>query len=207
MVIRLIIFLSVFIISCTNNNQQSVDNSTSACQSILPDTSRGWLARSEYDSYVHHREVSRQLGLHDIESSKDSIELRLWWEGAIYSPKMVWIITAKNDSLSFQRIDYYPNFEAGTIDSFQLINLKPDSLNPIAFFNALNLEVFWDIPMYYESGHSSGCVDGEVVSIELKTPQKYKTVSYPCYTLYKDSTQYQPFTRLVESITTLKETK
>jgi|SRR6185503_5456651 len=172
---------------------------------ILPDTSINWQAKEEFDRFISRRKLSGKLGLPNIEKSIDSIEIRVWWQASIYSPSSVWMIHKRIDSLTAERIDYFPNYTADNgIDSMNTFAQSPIVNSWSEYYKSIDTSTFWRMPFHYELNGRYGCVDGESLTIEMFSGHKYKTVTYPCYMMYRDSAVYKDFTSLVTSITALK---
>jgi hypothetical protein len=149
--------------------------------------------------------VAGKLGLSDIEKSNDSLEIRVWWQASIYSPSSVWVIHKQSDSLAATRIDYFPHYdETIGIDSMQTFNQFPVSGTWTDYYKKINLSSFWKVPFHYELNGDYECADGESVTIEIFDSHTYKSVTYPCFMLYKDSPEYKEFASLVSSIIALK---
>ncbi|RZK04204.1 MAG: hypothetical protein EOO46_17125 [Flavobacterium sp.] len=172
---------------------------------LLPDTTKGWEAVDEYKRYLSRMELAKSLGLSEIEQSSDSLEVRVWWQASIYSPSSVWVINGQADSLNAKRIDYYPNYTTGQIDSSHVVELRPKFGRWNDYFHSVNFASIWEMPPYYHIGRGRGCVDGETITIEAFDKERYKTVSYPCYTLYRDSSFYNRFTTVAEQLMALRE--
>ena len=172
---------------------------------ILPDTSYNWQAKEEFDRYILRKELTEKLGLPDIEKSNDSLEIRVWWQASIYAPSSVWMIHDRTDSSIAERIDYFPNYSGKNgIDSMQAFSQTPIVKSWSEYYKAIDLSTFWKIPFHYQLDGRYGCVDGESLTIEMFNGHKYKTVTYPCYMMYRDSAIYKDFTSLVTNITALK---
>jgi hypothetical protein len=201
-VLIFIVFILPLLNSCSNNNtavkpEEQVNNYN------IPDTTKGWEAKNEYQKYVRHKNLSSKLNLSNIHNTSDSFEARFWWEGSMYNPSSVYILSGDEKNLIITQIDYYVNFRSGEIDSFKILDLKPND----QFLKDLNLNSFWSIPMYYQLNHAKGCADGETVSIEIQEGNRYKTISYPCYTLYSESQSFKPVSTIINKIINLEERK
>ena len=158
----------------------------------------------EYKRYLFREQVTKTLGLPEIEQSKDSLEIRVWWQGAMYNPKSIWVIGGRFDSLKARRIDYYPNYNTGKMDSIRIVELRPKAGGWADYFRSINFASFWGMPRYYQLGKGRECVDGETVTIEAFDGRRYKTLSYPCYTLYRDSSFYNRFSSVAERLMALE---
>lgn len=198
------ILLAFFFIGCQVKQENAVKSISQTIERFLPDTTKGWEAVDEYNGYVHRKQLANSLRLPNIEQSKDSIEVRVWWQASIYSPSSVWVINGRSDSLKARRIDYYPNHAAQKIDSFKTVELSPDTGGWTDYFRSINFALFWKLPPYYRVSKGKGCVDGETITIEAFDKKRYKTVSYPCYTLYRDSSFYNNFTTIAEQLMALR---
>ncbi len=171
---------------------------------IFPDTLNSWQAKREFGGYTARRKLSEKLGLPDIEKCTDSIEIRVWWQASIYTPSSVWVIHHSPDSSSAFRIDYYRDYsEELAIDSVQIFKQTPNAVSWAKYLEIIEPSTFWGMPFHYQLKRAYDCVDGESVTIEMFTAQKYKTLTYPCYMLYRDSIPYMKFKLMVEHITDL----
>jgi len=81
---------------------------------------------------------------------------------------------------------------------------KPIAHSWSEYYKSIDTSAFWEIPFHYELNGRFGCVDGESLTIEMFNGRKYKTVTYPCYMLYRDSAAYKEFTSIVTQIIALK---
>lgn len=210
MTLRISTILSLFLVfpGCGENDRSvQIDSHSQAVESFTPDTTKGWFAKHQYEEYVLRKKLAITLGLSDLENSKDTAEVRIWWEASMYSPSSVWRFRKFSDSLTAQRIDYYLNYPTPEIDSFIVNPSKTFKTEDIKTIISDDFNSIWSIPQYYETAHNKGCVDGETVSLEARKGNKYKTVSYSCYTLYKDSLEYQLFSSLVEKLLSLENKK
>jgi hypothetical protein len=202
----IVFFLPLFY-SCSNNNTGSKSEEHQVNNYNIPDTTKGLKAKNEYQNYLRHKNLSSKLNLSSIHNTNDSFEARFWWEGSMYNPNSVYILSGDEKNLIITEIDYYVNFRSGEIDSFKILDLKPSIKPNDQFLKDLNLNSFWTIPMYYQLNHAKGCVDGETVTIEIQEGNRYKTISYPCYTIYSDSLSFKPVSTIIEKIMNLEKRK
>lgn len=201
-----ILFAFFILMSCHSRQPSVVEGTTQpTVKRLIPDTTKGWEAVDEYTRHLFRKQLAKSLGLPEIEQSKDSLEVRVWWEASIYSPSSVWIIKGHADSLNARRIDYYPNYITEKIDSFRVVELRPKAGGWADYFRSVNFASFWELPPYYQISKGRGCVDGEAITIEAFDKQRYKTVSYPCYTLYRDSSFYSRFATVAEQLMALSK--
>jgi hypothetical protein len=191
-------------VGCKANSIDSASKEVTIIK-ILPDTSYNWQAKDEFNSYKWRKGFAEKLGLDDIEKSNDTLEIRVWWEASIYSPSSVWAVHNRRDSSIAVRIDYYTHYDSTVnIDSMFVIKQIPIVNSWTEYFKAIDLSKFWSIPFHYHLNGRYGCVDGERLTIEMFNGHKYKTVTYPCYMMYRESAIYKDFTSLVTNITALK---
>jgi hypothetical protein len=189
---------------CGNNDnivQDTVDKHSSPA--LIPDTTKGWVAKEQYEGHLNRKTLAHLLGLDDLEHENDTAEIRIWLQASMYSPSRVWVFRNIHRNMTAQRIDYYLRYPGTQVDSFTTFPIQFSNVETALNYFQGNMQAAWNIPQYYETAHNKGCVDGEILSFEARKGDQYKTVSYPCYFLYKDSLEYRPFSKLVESLLSL----
>jgi hypothetical protein len=131
-----------------------------------------------------------RLGLDDLRNGNDQLQIRIWLGYALSDSAKVISITKKNEKWAVS-IYYYKYFYKNSDSSNYnviLVGKKYEQGIPAKgweyFTNRLNdlkifnLKDYSKIPNYYL------CNDGDGITLEIATVNKYQAYAYPCYESY-----------------------
>jgi hypothetical protein len=207
------IFL-LFLLSCSDNGVTVGGKSdTLVLQRIIADTSNNIAAQVELEEYDIKKLLCVELGIYDIENSKDSIEVRLWHEPSMWEPHELFIIRGKDTSWKALRYVFYQrrnNFETEDykywdahkqpiIDSFKAESLFPGNMGWEQYVASLQIDSLWNFPSQSELEGDFGCLDGSGHTIEIKDRHRYKAFRYRC-PRGREEPHHQRFTRIIDNI-------
>lgn len=185
---KILIVLAFILIfqRCDNSANQSINASTAdSITKYLPDPSKGFRGRRDYDSYLYKNRLTEMLSLKRLELGTDSFELRFWSVSALTDPIILYILKkpAKDDwtNLHYQiyRGESWSDERNPRIDSLLAESVKPREVSWLTYINDLHLDSLWKTPSQYEViDNRFGAVDGYSYYIELSDRGRYRFINY-----------------------------
>lgn len=172
---------------------------------IIPDTS---VTHKPNHWYLRVRNLRRELNLKNLELGADSIEIRIYEDGALWQPdRMIviknesgiwnstlityWTRTASQAERQFDSTDFWNQYYNEIVDSSETKNLKPDcSWNNL--MDSLLVYKIFTLPQQEEiKGFKNNVNDGISYYFEIATKSKYKFYTYHYPDLYNDENNKQ----------------
>jgi hypothetical protein len=183
-------------LSCKNQQSQSVTKQSDSLvyERIMADTTNNIEAKIDFEEYEIKKRVCAELGLYDIEQSRDSIEIRVWDEPSMWEPHQLYILKGKDTAWKAIWYLYYQrhnNYETGdykywdahqmpVIDSFKAETLSPKQIGWNNYVRDINIDSIWHLLSQSELKGDYSCLDGYTYTFEIKDKLRYKTIRYRC---------------------------
>lgn len=191
----LLLIFSLFLFGCGKNKPTK----NSGVEIILPDTT---ITHKPNHDYFIVRNLRSELNLKNLELGADSIEIRIYEDGALWSPDRLVIIKNENRIWSSSLVTYWTHLPTHAerqfnswrsqynnmiVDSSKTINLTPEcSWNNL--IDSLQLYKIFTLPPQEEIKRFEDSVtDGVSYNFEIATKKKYKFYAYHCPDIYTDA--------------------
>lgn len=191
-------FIALFTVfsGCMQNEAPKKDN----VEIIIPDTA---LTHKPNHWYLGVRNLRRELNLKNLELGADSVEIRIYEDGALWQPDRLiviknesgvwnstlityWTRTASQTERQFDSTVFWNQYYNEIVDSSETKNLNPDcSWNNL--IDSLKLYKIFNLSSQEEiKGFKDNVNDGISYHFEIATKNQYKFYTYHCPDVYND---------------------
>lgn len=183
----LIVLAFILLFQCCDNsaNHSIRASAIDTITKYLPDSSKGFGGRRDYDSYLYKNRLTEMLSLNRLELGTDSFELRFWSVGALTDPIILYIlkkpVNGEWTNLHYQiyRGESWNDEQNPRIDSLLAESVKPGEVSWLTYISNLHLDSLWNTPSQYEVVDDRfGAVDGYSFYIELADRGRYRFMNY-----------------------------
>lgn len=147
--------------------------------------------QNELQILARNKILYSNLGLYDIQTLKNSYELRLWTFSAMIEPSILYIIKGKDSLATIFHYQVYCSRSSNTriIDSVSMESLKPQKITWTKYFDQLGLDSLSNLKTQSTIKNKSfGILDGHYYILEINDFGKYSYLHYtaPEYFYDKD---------------------
>lgn len=193
-------FFCIAIISCDANTQNS-ESSKSGSDTVIKDIPKFF--DSDHFKKIKN-DILSKAGLPDIENGFDSLQIRIWLGYVFKNQEQVLVLKKQDDGWSGEFIDLFFNYSGKhKLDS---INKQVKDVRPISGWNEFITKLyqldFLTLPDDSKISNYSSDADGDGVTVEIATKDKYRIYSYQSPGIREDSI---PEAKKIENILQLIE--
>ncbi len=172
--------------SCSNKNHNKVALNKS--KDSLIETKPDWDAK--WNAY--YNSIEKQINLANLEKGTDSIEIRLWIEGALNSMASLYFLKVHDTLpiLTYSEI-YLRQFDwdkddphkwdpmiTPVVDSVKSVSVLLTSRTDKAILSEINMDSILLLPSQRDVAGTFGASDGESLTFEIANKKRYKFLYY-----------------------------
>jgi hypothetical protein len=195
--LRLILIpITIFILACNDNKTISSErkniDSLSLANIDTPITNR-FAYKLEQKHLDRIKDISKKLGLYDLQKGTETFELRMWLIPSMWDPSILYVLKRNDSTWTLFHYQYYciqpeyKNYYTPNIDSVNMESVRPQKINWASYIRQLQLDNLWLLKTESSiKDKSFGVLDGNIYLTELSDKGKYKYLYYTIPETYQE---------------------